>query len=103
MKSNGPFLRPEVIEPGRMWVSVAAVHASDGAHPDERAWATEWDGDWRTAVAALECAEAWFDATDQSQDCELTLSVERSDGVIVAHRVRVDVKPTASLVMEVRK
>lgn len=97
MKSNGPFKRPEVIEPGSMWVAVADVHTSDGAHPDERAWATEAIGYGSSERAAMECAETWFDETDQSQDCELTLSVERPDGTIVAHRVRVSVKPRASL------
>lgn len=98
MKSNGPFVRPAKLDPDCVWVAVAEVHKSDGAHTDEKAWGTEGVGYGSTERAAVECALTWFDETDQSDDCELTLSVERYDGTIVSHRVAVSVQPTARIV-----
>lgn len=98
MKSSGPFIRPPSIEPGGSWVSVAAVHKSDGAHPDEKTWGIECICNGSTERCALRCAEDWFDDTDQSEDAEITLSMERSDGTIVSHRVRIETAPRARLV-----
>lgn len=100
MKSNGPFIKPAKLDHDFLWVAVADVHRSDGAHPDEKTWGTVVIGTSSTEWAAKDAALTWFDETDQSDECELTLSVERADGSIVAHRVRVSVAPTARVVRE---
>jgi hypothetical protein len=100
MKSNGPFVKPAKLSHDFLWVAVAEVHKSDGAHPDEKTWGTVVIGTRSTERAATDSAIDWFNETDQSEECELTLSVERADGSIVAHRVRVSVAPTARIVRE---
>lgn len=97
LKSNGPFLKPERLDDDCVWVAVADVHRSDGAHPDEKIWGQEQIGDCSTERHALDAAVDWFNDTDQSEDCELTMSVERPDGTIAAHRVEVTVRPTARI------
>jgi hypothetical protein len=70
-----------------MWVAVAEIHASDGHGPNERAWAKEMFGYLRTEGAARGAAVLWFSDTDQARACDVTFSVERPGGTIVAHRI----------------
>lgn len=82
-----------------MWVTVREVHRSDGAdRHGELAWASENIGNFTTKYHAVQCAVDWFDDTDQSEECELTMRVERPDGSTVDHRIIVKITPHAHIV-----
>lgn len=78
--------KPAKLDPGSMWAAVAQIHRSDGHGPGERTWACEMLGYGSTEQAARAAAEAWWYDTDQSDDCDVTISIERADGTIVEHR-----------------
>lgn len=81
-----------------MWAAVAQVHRSDGHGPGERTWACEMRDYPSTERAAMDAACEWWKQTDQSDDCDVTISIERADGTIVEHRIRVGMVLTASRV-----
>lgn len=85
---------------GDMRVAVSDLHRSDGFGPNERTWSTLAIGYGSTERAAIECAETWFNETDQSDDCDVTFSVEQAGGTIVQHRVVIETKPRARLKRE---
>lgn len=93
-----PPRKPDKLDADCMWVSVKQVHRSDGFGPGEQTWAGEFIGWASTERAARECAETWFNETDQSDECEITLSLERANGTIVAHRVIVGPRVMAKVV-----
>ncbi len=82
------YTKPAKLDPDCMWVAVAEIHTSDGHGPNEKTWGEEFMGRGSsTEQAAKLCAVDWFKETDQSQPCDVTFSVERPGGTIVAHRI----------------
>ena len=84
-----PPRKPERIDQDCFWASVETVVESDGFGPHEKTWACEIMGASCPSDAAHEAAEGWFDDTDQCGECEVVIRIERFDGVVSLHRLRI--------------
>lgn len=94
-------VKPDVIEPGTFWATVAEIHQSDGHGPGEKQWACEMFMYHDAEFAAREAGETWWQETDQSQDCELTIALEASGGKRELFRMRVGMVIKARLLRKV--
>ena len=96
--------KPDKLDPNCMWAAVAQIHRSDGHGPGERTWACEMANYGSTERAAIDAARGWWEETDQSDECEVTISIERADGTVVDHRIVVGMELVARRVsLEVRR
>lgn len=93
-----PPVRPDVIDPGTFWATVGEIHRSDGHGPGEKQWACEMFMYHNAEVAAREAAETWWQETDQSGDCEISIVLEGHGGSRETFRMRVGVVVTAWVV-----
>lgn len=80
-KWDAIYARPEKIQNGWSYVSIAAVHESSGVRDHETRWATMTEADVSMETIATDAALDWYKETDQSTRCELDVKVERYDGV----------------------
>lgn len=72
-----------------MYAAIAHIHQSDGHGPGEKTWGCEMLGYGSTEEAARDAAVGWWEDTDQCDDCDVEISIERADGSIVSHRFKV--------------
>jgi hypothetical protein len=71
---------------------------ADGCGPYEKTWTCEMMGYQWGADVAREAAKTWWEDTDQSGECELTVLIERWDGVQKRWRIKVTMEVKARVV-----
>lgn len=98
MKNYRPPVKPAKLDDGCVWASVVEIHDSDGCGPYEKTWTCEMMGYQWGADVAREAAKTWWEDTDQSGECELTVLIERWDGVQKRWRMKVTMEVKARVV-----
>ncbi|NUQ53408.1 MAG: hypothetical protein HUU19_12020 [Phycisphaerales bacterium] len=86
-KWDAMYTRPETLDRDEYWVSVTAVHESSGVREHETRWATLAIGRCAMESIAKDAALDWYKETDQSTDCDLSIRVDRYDGVTHVYRI----------------
>ena len=95
--------KPTDMNPGEWWATVAEVHEADGNGPGERTWSCEMLGYGCLESAALDAATTWWEETDQSQRCEVSIRLEDHAGVAKVVRMAVGPEVRARVVADNRR
>lgn len=94
------YARPEKLGRDECWVSVAAVHESSGVREHETRWATLSIGACDMETIAKDAALDWYRETDQATDGDVSIKVERYDGVTHVYRIKMAHELVARIVSQ---